>query len=83
MQKKFNTWFLLAVLSTVMAVLDLIEQRNGYVVGFRLLAVVLFVGLGLLQSHCRSPRGQKLFCGVAVVAVALLVVTLVLGLLAR
>lgn len=73
-------WFLVAVLSAVSAVLDLVAQRSWIVVAYRFLAAVWFAGLGLWEiwSMRQGPRAQRIFRWTALVSTAVVLLILVL-----
>ena len=79
--KWFNIWFLLSGIWIVVAILNLVQGREGTLIAFNIFAVVLFAALGALQNFAakQDQEGKKLLR--RVYAIVILVLILFLGVL--
>ena len=79
--KWFNIWFLLSGIWIVVAILNLVQGREGTLIAFNIFAVVLFAALGALQNFAakQDQEGKKLLR--RVYAIVILVLLLFLGVL--
>ena len=79
--KWFNIWFLLSGVWIVVAILNLVQGREGTLIAFNIFAVVLFAALGALQNFAakQDQEGKKLLR--RVYAIVILVLILFLGVL--
>ena len=79
--KWFNIWFLLSGIWIVVAILNLVQGREGTLIAFNIFAVVLFAALGALQNFAakQDQEGKKLLR--RVYAIVILALILFLGVL--
>lgn len=77
------TWFLVAIIWAMVAVINSVQHRSPYLVTYNVLAAILFAALGLLQPYCmkRGSKGKKMFHRIALAATGLLL--LLVGLFLR
>lgn len=77
--RKQRLWFLLAVLWAVVAGLNAFEGRSWIVIGYNAVVAVLYAVFGLLQPYCdkMGARGEKLRKGIAMAAIASILLLLV------
>ena len=77
------TWFLVAIIWAMVAVINSVQHRSPYLVTYNVLAAILFAALGLLRSYCRKrgSEGKKMFNRIALIATGLLL--LLVGLFLR
>lgn len=77
------TWFLVAIIWAMVAVINSVQHRSPYLVTYNVLAAILFATLGLLQPYCRKrgSEGKKMFNRIALIATGLLL--LLVGLFLR
>ena len=77
--KWFNVWFLLSGVWIVIAILNLVQGREGTLIAFNIFAVILFAALGGVQNYAakQDQKGKKLLR--RVYAIVLLALILFLG----
>lgn len=79
--KWFNVWFLLSGVWIVIAILNLVQEREGTLIAFNIFAVILFAALGGVQNYAakQDQEGKKLLR--RVYAIVILALILFLGVL--
>ena len=79
--KWFNVWFLLSGVWIVIAILNLVQGREGTLIAFNIFAVILFAALGGVQNYAakQDQKGKKLLR--RVYAIVILALILFLGVL--
>ncbi|OUN08272.1 hypothetical protein B5G43_02500 [Flavonifractor sp. An92] len=79
--KWFNVWFLLSGVWIVIAILNLVQGREGTLIAFNIFAVILFAALGGVQNYAakQDQEGKKLLR--RVYAIVILALILFLGVL--
>lgn len=77
--KWFNVWFLLSGVWIVIAILNLVQGREGTLIAFNIFAVILFAALGGVQNYAakQDQKGKKLLR--RVYAIVILALILFLG----
>ena len=77
--KWFNVWFLLSGVWIVIAILNLVQGREGTLIAFNIFAVILFAALGGVQNYAakQDQEGKKLLR--RVYAIVILALILFLG----
>lgn len=77
----FNVWFLLSGVWIVVAILNLVQGREGTLIAFNIFAVILFAALGGVQNYAakQDQGGKKLLR--RVYAIVILALILFLGVL--
>lgn len=77
----FNVWFLLSGVWIVVAILNLVQGREGTLIAFNIFAVILFAALGGVQNYAakQDQEGKKLLR--RVYAIVILALILFLGVL--
>lgn len=77
----FNVWFLLSGVWIVIAILNLVQGREGTLIAFNIFAVILFAALGGVQNYAakQDQEGKKLLR--RVYAIVILALILFLGVL--
>ena len=77
--KWFNVWFLLSGVWIVVAILNLVQGREGTLIAFNIFAVILFAALGGVQNYAakQDQKGKKLLR--RVYAIVILALILFLG----
>lgn len=75
----FNVWFLLSGVWIVIAILNLVQGREGTLIAFNIFAVILFAALGGVQNYAakQDQEGKKLLR--RVYAIVILALILFLG----
>ena len=53
------TWFLVAIIWAMVAVINSVQHRSPYLVTYNVLAAILFAALGLLQPYCRKRGSER------------------------
>lgn len=81
--KKWWQWFLLSAVWIVAAILNIIDRRNGLVVGFDFLAAGLPVGLAICQYFCEKNGKTKILKYIYAGAIGLLLLYLAIVLLLK
>lgn len=77
--KWFNVWFLLSGVWIVIAILNLVQGREGTLIAFNIFAVILFAALGGVQNYAakQDQKGKKLLR--RIYAIVILALILFLG----
>lgn len=76
--KWFNVWFLLSGVWIVIAILNLVQKREGTLIAFNIFAVILFAALGGVQNYAakQDQGGKKLLRRVYTIVILALVLFL-------
>ena len=76
--KWFNVWFLLSGVWIVIAILNLVQGREGTLIAFNIFAVILFAALGGVQNYAakQDQKGKKLLRRVYTIVILALILFL-------
>ncbi|OUQ25726.1 hypothetical protein B5E80_03825 [Flavonifractor sp. An135] len=76
--KWFNVWFLLSGVWIVIAILNLVQGREGTLIAFNIFAVILFAALGGVQNYAakQDQKGKKLLRRIYTIVILALILFL-------
>lgn len=74
------SWALLSGAWVLAAILNIFDRRSSIVIGYDILAAVLFAGLGVTQYFCdkKGEKGKKIFNWICIAAAVLIVLSILL-----
>lgn len=83
--KQWWMWFLQSGIWILVTIFNILDKRSSVLIGWNILAVILFTLLGVIQYVCdkKGEKGKRVFKKICIGAIVIIVIVFLLILIAH